>query len=325
MANHLQRAFPEIDTAPLYYISIHGFYDMEKYANGTPLLVTVPDNTIVIETSTIETYCLFTNLLAVLKNLFVDRPRFVKYLGGNPEDTPLEQKIILTALSSCQFYLPGGTIANRVLEATGGVYRYPGHMESERTGDFGKMGFYKYTPGIKEAENIFTERYSQLVAGAHGSVKGRGLQVNTNSIPFETFETMFQRINEFGDTFKIILFSSCGELRDTTPTSSIDKIAQIKSIQTESLKLWTARMRVNYNESRLALKDVPFSQEIAEKFGLTNENYVPRYPRNFTDPQIPTSSIVTRSKAPKGGSRRFVKKSKSKRKVCKTRKFKKSL
>ena len=78
-------------------------------------------------------------------------------------------------------------------------------------------------------------------------------------------------------------------------------------------------MRVNYNESRLALKDVAFSQEIAEKFGLTNENYVPRYPRNFTDPQIPNSSIVTRSK--KGGSRRFLKKSKSKRK---TRKFKRS-
>jgi hypothetical protein len=319
MPNHLQRAFPEIDTSPLYYISIHGYYDMEKYASGTPLLVTVPDNTIVIETSTIETYCLFTNFLAILKKILVDRPRFVKYLGGDPEDTPLEQKIILTALSSCQYYLPGGTIANRILEATGGVYRYSGHMESERTGDYGNMGFYKYTPGKEEPENIFTERYSQLVAGAYGTVQGKGLKVNTNSIPFETFETMFQRINEFGDTFKIILFSSCGELRDTKPTSSIDKIAQIRYIQTESLKIWNARMRVNYNESRLALKDVAFSQEIAEKFGLTNENYVPRYPRNFTDPQIPNSSIVTRSK--KGGSRRFLKKSKSKRK---TRKFKRS-
>lgn len=320
MPNHLQRAFPLIDTSPLYFISTHGYYDMDKYANGTSLLVTVPDNTIVIETSTIETYCLFTNLLAILKKILVDRPRFVKYLGGDPEDTPLEQKIILTALSSCQFYLPGGTIANRVLEATGGVYRYPGHMESERTGDFGNMGFYKYTPGNQEPENIFTDRYSELVAGAYGSVKGKGLKVNTSSIPFETFETMFKRINEFGDSFKIILFSSCGELRDTKPVSSIDKIAQIKYIQTESLKIWNTRMKVNYNESRLALKDVPFSQEIADKFGLTNENYVPRYPRNFTDPQVPTSSIVTRSKAPKGGSRRFVKKSKSKRKN-KTRKF----
>ena len=325
MPNHLQRAFPLIDTSPLYYISIHGYYDMDKYAKGTPLLVTVPDNTIVIETSTIETYCFFTNILAILKKILVDRPRFVKYLGGDSEDTELEQKIILTALSSCQFYLPGGTIANRVLEATGGVYRYPGHMESERTGDYGNMGFYKYTPGNEEPENIFTERYSELVAGAYGSVKGVGLKVNTSSIPFETFETMFQRINEFGDPFKIILFSSCGELRDTKPVSSIDKIAQIRYIQTESLNIWNAKMKVNYNENRLALKHIPFSQEIAKEFGLTSENYVPRHPRNFTEPQVPPLLMSLRSKNKKGGTRRFVKKSKSKRKVRKTRKFKKSL
>ena len=323
MPNHLQRAFPLIDTSPLYYISIHGYYDMDKYANGTPLLVTVPDNTIVIETGIIETYCLFTNLLAILKNILIDRPRFVKYLGGDSEDTPLEQKIILTALSSCQFYLPGGSIANRILEASGGVYRNSGRMESERTGDYGNMGFYKYTPGNQAPENIFTARYSELVAGAYGSVKGKGVSVNTSSIPFETFETMFQRINEFGDTFKIIFFSSCGELRDTNPVSSIDKIAQIKYIQKESLKIWNARMKVNYNESRLQLKDVPFSQEIAKRFGLTNENYVPRYRANFTDPQVPESSMILRS-SKKGGSRRFVKKSKSKHKVRKTRKFKKS-
>jgi len=309
MVNHLQRAFKEIDTAPLYFISIHGFYDMEKYAEGTPYLTTVPENTIVIETSTIGNNCLFMNILSIFLPLLEDRSLFVSYLGGDYVGTPLTQKIILTALSTCQFYLPGSTIGNRVLEATGGVFRNNGLVESERTGLHGNMGFYKYTPGNPKPENIFKQRYSELISGAYGSVEGRGLRVNTSSIPFETFETMFQRINEFGDTFKIIFFSSCGEIRDTEP-SSIRIIQQIRDIQKESVTVWNEKMRVNYNESRLLLKDIPFKQGVGKKFGLTSENYVPRYPRNFTDPQIPPLSMTLRSANKKGGTRRFVKKSK---------------
>jgi hypothetical protein len=313
MVNHLQRAFSEIDTAPLYFISTHGFYDMEKYASGTPLLTTVPENTIVIETSIIGNYCLFANVLNILRHLLEDRALFVSYLGGDYIGTEITQKIILTALSACQYYLPGSTIANRVLEATGGLYRYPGRMESERTGDYGSMGFYKYTPGNKEPENIFKERYSELVSGAYGTVKGKGLKVNTSHIPFDTFETMFQRINEVGDSFKIIFFSSCAEIRDTDP-SSIRMIQQIRDIQTNSVATWNARIRVNYNESRLLLKDIPFTQEVGKKFGLTNEEYIPRYPRNFTDPQIPKLQASLRSANKKGGSRKSLRRFKKTRK-----------
>jgi hypothetical protein len=321
MPNHLQRAFAEIDTCPLYFISTHGFYDMDKYAAGTPMITTVPENTIVIETTMIGSYCLFTNLLIILKKLLVNRTKLVEYLGGNPTDDPLVQKIILTALSTCQFYLPGGTIPNRILEATGGIYRSSERMESERTGDYGNMGFYKYIPGSEEPEKIFTERYSELVAGAYGQVKGKGAKVNNSNIPFETFETMFQRINDLKDTFKIIFFSSCGEIRDTEP-SSLARIQEIRGIQNGSFDIWNSKIRVNYNEARLALRDIPFKQEIADQFGLTLTDHIPRELRNFSDPQIPALSMVLRSATKKGGSRRFVKKSKSKRK---SRKFKRSL
>ena len=320
MPNHLQRAFPEIDTCPIYYISTHGFYDMEKYAQGTPMVATVPPNTIVIETSMIGEYCLFTNVLSIIKRLLVDRTKFVEYLGGNSSDEPLAQKIVLTLLSSCQFYLPGGTIPNRILEATGGVYRTPGRMESERTGDYGNMGFYKYVPG-KEVEHIFKKRYSELVAGAYGSVTARGAAVNTSSIPFETFQTMFDRIYADGDEFKIILFSSCGEIRDTDPPGPA-RIQEIRAIQEASVLRWNEKLRVNYNEARKALRGAEFDQAVAETFGLTDKNYVPRRLINFSEPQVPELGVSLRSAIKKrGGSRRFVKKSKSKRK---TRKFRRN-
>ena len=57
--------------APLYFISTHGFYDMNKYTTGTPYLTTVPENTIVIETSTIGNYCLFINI-----RIFINKNRY---------------------------------------------------------------------------------------------------------------------------------------------------------------------------------------------------------------------------------------------------------
>lgn len=309
MPLRIHSVFPEIDSAPIYYISTHGFYDMEKYAQGIPIVTTVPANAIVIETSKIGEYCLFTNFLMILKGLLVDRKKFIEYLGASYTDEPIVQKIILTALCSCQFYLPGATIPNRILEATGGLFRSPGAMESERTGDYGNMGFYKYIPGRKEPEHIFTERYSELVSGAYGSVTGRGATVNNSSIPFETFGTMFDRINGFEDSFKIIFFSSCGEIKDTNPPSS-DKIQEILRIQHASIDKWNHSLRVNYNEDRIALKAVKFNQANTEKLGLKLTEHVPRKLKHFSEPQVPELHLTLRAANKKGGTRRFVKKSK---------------
>lgn len=343
MSAHLKRIFPEIDTCPLYYISTHGFYNMKKYNEGVPIETTVPENIVVIETSTIEEYCLFTNFLLILEPLFKNRERFLSYLGGlYPEsDSPLTRKIILTALSQCQFYLPGARIANRIMEMSGGLYKYTNkykpRIESERTGDYSKMGFYKYPAGSElEREEIFTERRKELITRAYGNVGSHGYAVNTSKIPFETYETMFNRINDNEPgTFKIIFFSSCGELVDTTP-SSITEIQQIENIQIESIDLWKRKTRQDYNEMRLMYKDNKFTQEITNELGISDNSYVPKRPSEFSEKQQPNGPLtriqafrMERKGLPvnltsiKGGSRRFVKKSKSKRKN-RTRKFKSS-
>ena len=335
MPIRLDSVFREINTAPLYYISTHGFYDMDKYIKGEADLITlVPENAIVIETSKIMQYCFFISFLTTLKRLLIDRSKFVEYLGGMYTDEPMVQKIILTALSSCQFYLPGSYIPNRILEATGGVYRPSAEkMESERVGDYGHMGFYKYTPGNNEPEKIFTKRYSELVSRAYGNVTGRGAHVNTSSIPFETFETMFRRIDEFGDSFKIIFFSSCGELRDTNP-SRLDMIQEIRRIQDKSVIDWNRRLKVNYDEDRRALQHISVTQKIATEFGLKPENTIPKRPGNYSQGQIPELGVTLRSASGASGAskeggrstRRFVKKSKNNRKnkihrIRKTRKI----
>jgi hypothetical protein len=171
------------------------------------------------------------------------------------------------------------------------------------------MGFYKYIPGQTEPEYIFTERYSELVSGAYGSVTGRAAGVNTSAIPFETFETMFARINEFGDSFKIIFFSSCGEIRDTNP-SSTERIQEILGMQHASVDKWNHSLRVNYNEDRKALKALKFNQANAEKLGLKLTEHVPRKLKHFSLPQVPELHLALRGANKKGGTRRRVKKSK---------------
>jgi hypothetical protein len=154
MSERLTGLFPGIDTCPLFYISTHGMYDMEKYQGGVPVETVVPANTLVIETGTIEEYCFFTNVIAVLTPLLKDRTKLLSYLSGEfpAEDEDVFKKIIATCLSRCQIYFPGQAIANRILVMAGGLYRSEvyrdfekkSRIESERTGDYGKMGFYKY-------------------------------------------------------------------------------------------------------------------------------------------------------------------------------------
>ena len=139
---------PGIESADLYYISTHGKYDIEKYIKGEAVVTIVPPMTIVIETALIDELCYFTHFKEILNPLFVDRTKMINFLSGKYSGTDLEQKKILTALSKCQFYLPGGEIPNRILSATGGLYRYShekkNRMQSERRGYFSNMGFFKY-------------------------------------------------------------------------------------------------------------------------------------------------------------------------------------
>ena len=154
--------FPGIELADLYYISTHGTYDIEKYSTGVPVVATVPPLTIVIETSQINEICLFMHFKKILNPFFIDRAKMVDFLSGKYSGTDLEKIKILTAFSKCQFYLPGGEIPNKILEASGGLYRV-GHLNksvkrSQRRGDYSTMGFFKYFSGNQTPEIIFKKR-----------------------------------------------------------------------------------------------------------------------------------------------------------------------
>ena len=291
MALRMKVKFPEIDTGPLYFISTHGYYQMDKYIDGTvPIELKVPENTLVIETASISDYCLFTDFFKILGPLFNNRARLLAYLAGVPpeEDWPEVRRQIFEGLSKCYFYLPGGKIANRVLEMTGGVYRNAESktMQSERTGDYSLMGFYKYDANNNPRKAIFKKRYDEMISRAYGNVTNVGYRVNTSEIPFETYETMFRRINEDSADFKIIFFSSCGELQNIEyrDLNSQSHVTHIKNIQLSANEIWKKTIRVNYLDE---MNKYPPENNNANE-SEPNENM-------FAVPQSPDPRIVLRS------------------------------
>ena len=205
----MERVCPGITDAPLYLVSTHGFYDFAKYtAEGIPLVTQVPENTLVIETSNAGEFAYFVNVFKVMHGLLSDRPALLGYLSGFPPDTdsPAVKQVRLACLKACHIYVAGMPIANRILEFTGGIYRKGDSMESERTGDYSLMGFYRYDARGGESVSILPEVRTRLIEQAY-----------TEPNAFETYQTIFENhipsVNAGGP--KIIFFSSCGELRGT--------------------------------------------------------------------------------------------------------------
>jgi hypothetical protein len=205
----MERVCPGITDAPLYFVSTHGFYDIAKYtAEGIPLVTAVPENTLVIETSNAGELAYFVNIFRVIGPLLQNRPRLLAYLSGFPPDTdtPDIQQAVLACLKACHIYTAGMPIANRILEFTGGIYRKGASMESERTGDYSLMGFYRYDADGREPTSILPDVRSRLI-----------LEAYTTPSAFETYKSIFEHhipsVHAGGP--KIIFFSSCGELRGT--------------------------------------------------------------------------------------------------------------
>jgi len=270
--------FPGIELADLYYISTHGEYDIEKYSTGVPVVTTVPPLTIVIETALIDELCFFMQFKEILNPLFVDITKMIDFLSGKYSGTDLEQKKILTALSKCQFYLPGGEIPNRILSATGGLYRWKkekkNRMQSQRRGNFSTMGFFKYFFGNQAPEFIFKKRFNELIESSL-ETSSRGTKIKPTE-KFETYETIIKNItnNVTDKKFKIIFFSSCGYIKKLKKYNSIKIEKQIKNLQVNSLKLWETIVGVNYNKDRLKIKLLPDDRTKETKFSyfITKNN-----------------------------------------------------
>lgn len=306
----LPHVFPGIDTGSIFYMSLHGSYEMEKYLKGIdPLEIQVPENMLVIEASNIGEGCFFTRFFDVIQPLLSDRPRFLQYLSGIPfpGDTNKVKYKITLALSSCHIYPPGTTIANRML-----------------TQETGRRDSVHEASGVAIKEGARASDYGKLMKFTQHDIDGRHRQalepVRTRLIEeafaeenaYETYETMFHHIEGLQvEGLKIIIFPICGIISPTKPKVGVkvdvDFIRKIDELQKASDRAWSALIGRSLlevsNEMRKVYGMAKSSNEVVEKN---------RYPL--------TSPVPRR-----GGTLRFLKKSKSKRKVRKTRKFKKSL
>ena len=306
----LPHVFPGLDRGSIFYMSLHGSYEMEKYLKGIdPLEIQVPENMLVIEASNIGEACFFTRFLDVIQPLLSDRPRFLQYLSGIPfpGDTDQVKYKITLALSSCHIYPPNASIANRML-----------------TEETGRRNSVHAASGVAIKEGARASEYGKLMRFTRHDIDGTHVPVlepvrtrlieeaSAQENAYETYETMFHHIEGLQvEGLKIIIFPICGIISPTKPKVGVkvdaDFIRKIDELQKASDTAWSTLI----GRSLLQV-----SKEMREVYGKAKpSNYVVE--RN----RYPLTSPVPR----RGGTRRFVKKSKSKRKVRNTRKFKKSL
>jgi hypothetical protein len=277
---------------------------MEKYLKGTePIETQVPENMLVIEVSNIGEGCLFTRFLDVIKPLFSDRPRFLQYLSGNPSpgDTDEVKYKITLALSSCHIYPPGSSIANRIL-----------------TQETGRRNAVHEASGVAIKEGARASEYGQLMRFTRHDIDGKHRQVlepvrtrlieeaSAKENAYETYEQMFHHIQGLQvDGFKIIIFPVCGTIIPTKPKVGVkvdaNFIRKIDELQMASDTAWSTLI----GKSLLGV-----SNEMRELYGnpKPSNKLVERNHYSLTGP-VPR----------RAGTRRFVKKSRSKRKCRMTR------
>lgn len=301
----MKRRFPGINAGPLFYISTHGYYDIDKYVSGSdPIQTVVPERTLVIETATLENYCFFTSVKKVMEPLFQDRERLLTYLGGlipdEDRDKPGVQRIILLCLSTCLFYMPGAPIANRILELTGGMYQREDGLVSERTGDYSNMGFFKYNArGVSEA--ILPALRTNLIVHSYGKLGPRG--VGIAEFHYESYEKMFPKIQGLSDRgeFKIIFFSSCAELRrPEIPRPDLER--RIKDLQSAATTVWKRDMRTNIRASYEVVKKADITNANVEALGFNPEEAAILKKSDFLERQIHGLTVDLRPRIDPAGA-----------------------
>jgi hypothetical protein len=299
----LPHVFPGIDAGSIFYMSLHGSYEMEKYLKGTePIEIQVPANMLVIEAANIGEGCLFTRFLNVIQPLLSDRPRFLQYLSGTPppgDTDEVKYKITLT-LSSCHIYPPGSSIANRML-----------------TQETGRRNSVHEPSGVPIKEGARGSEYGQLMRFTRHDIDGSHRpvleavrthlieQASAKENAYETYEKMFHHIEGLQvEGLKIIIFPVCGTIVPTKPKVGVkvdaDFIRRIDELQKASDTAWSTLIG-------RSLLDV--SNEMREAHG-----------RAKTANKVVERNHYGLGLVPKrAGTRRFLRKSKRTRKVHKVK------
>ena len=311
----LTESLPGIDSSPIYYISLHGSYIMKKYAEGSvPIEVRVPDDMLIIETSNIGESCYFVNFKEAITPLLSDRPRLLQYMSGNPpdDDTPDVQQRRAKAFSSCHIYLPGSIAPNRFLqEETGrrlGFHLETGvsRREGARASDYGKhMVFTRHDVG-REPVRVLEPVHRRLIEESYGSHDPKSMRANAwlDEDTYETYQSMFSHISKQGiPGLKIVIFPVCGTIVPTNPKAGVqvdrEAIEHIYGLQTAADFNWSQLIGKSLTDLSKYINTVdhgPIGVEAGRQFVGRN-----KYPISGPVPK-------------RGGSRRFVKKSKKTRK-----------
>jgi len=231
-------AVPQLETAPIYYCSTHGSYEFSSELKSATEF-TVPEDTIIIETTPIGYYCYFTNVLQAILPLLTDRPKLLQYLDGQPvkNDGKLRRKII-GALSTFIIYLPGSRIVNR--ELTIGAGRTPGlnpeKMESQRL-HYKDMRFTRFLPGGKpEGDELLKSTRAYLM--------------EKPMVNFETYETILGKLYEDPKGLakgqpRIVIFPSCGSI--FTPEKYPKEIRRVEELQQAARLKWMSLQSKTFN------------------------------------------------------------------------------
>jgi len=321
----LSHAVPGIDTAPIFYISLHGSYDIQKYKSKIiPIEITVPADILVIETSNIGESCYFKNFRDAIFPLLSDRPRLLRYMSGNPpeDDSDELQFKRVNALNSSHIYTAGNRIPNRSLTQETGR-RDSVHPESgvalregARASNYGKFfRFTRHNVGAREPVHVLEDVHRRLIEEYGAKHKAGTVRANAweKVEAYETYQTIFERINREGiEGLKILIFPVCGTIFPTNPKIGVgndaEYIQQISTLQEDSDKEWTRLI------GGISLNAV--SKAVSASY--RGPSGVSAGTQHVGRNKYSSSGVVPKRD---GGSRSFLKKSKSKRK---TRKFKRS-
>lgn len=266
-------AIPSLATAPIFYCSTHGTYSFPWVS----VPMTVPPNTIIIETAPIQYLCYFVNVLNVIRPLLTDRRRLLKYLDGQPSKANRangSKKKILEALSNFIIYLPGSQIVERML-TIGSGRRQEAHGTISERRVYGDMRFTKFFANedghqAREPIEILKDVRAQLMADDAAS---------------ETYSSLLAKLNAdpHGDPGqpRILIFPNCGEVM--APHNHPREIGMVEELQQRARLTWMALQTKTFNAvAKNYTKKLPVSvaATAADAGGGGGGGAAPAYPVN---------------------------------------------
>lgn len=246
---------PFLGTAPIFFISTHGAYNLNK--DTRPFLV--PENTIIIETVDIGELCL-TSIDSPLWNLMQgsNRAKLVRYMKGipDPTDSKEDQEKYLRIFNNVRVYFPGSPIYSRVL-----------NIGPEKRKDYKNMGFFKFPVGAPS--NTFNNSHELFVPSGDMSKILRPLErqlvLDGNALINYEF-VLGSSFPELIEPARIFIFSSCGSIW----LGSSKQIEYVQRVQEEA-RLRFMAMRQETESVARNLTGTRWSRRKGLRSGVTEE------------------------------------------------------